>query len=336
MSSPPCSRYSRRKRRRWASSTPPSARSCARPTTPTSRRTLRASSSRVAAFSLLALTNLLWAGNWVLGRALRDTFDPVSLNFWRWFIALIVLTPFGLRAVAGKGDVLRQHIGILALLALLSVPLFQTMVYQGLRTTTTINAVLLNSSAPVFMIACSWLVERERATPRQIAGMLISLAGIVIIMTRGEPSRLVELELHAGDAWILAGMPLWGLYSVLLKRRPAELSGVGLLFVMALLGVTMLAPFFLAHSMMAPPAAPSFDAIVALVYVGIGASVIAFICWNRGVAIVGANAAGFTLHLLPAFGTLLAIVFLGEQFRVFHAAGIATILAGVLLATWKR
>src|SRR6185295_1316122 len=284
MSSRRFSRCSRRRPPRWASGTPPSAPWCAPRTTPTSRRTLRVFSSRLAAFSLLALTSLLWAGNWVLGRALRDTFDPVSLNFWRWFIALVVLTPFGLRAVAGKGEVLRRHAGILALLALLSVPLFQTMVYHGLRTTTAINALLLNSSAPVFMIACSWLLERERATARQVAGMLISLAGIVIIMTRGEPARLLELELHAGDAWILAGMPLWGLYSVLLKRRPADLSGVGLLFVMALLGVTMLAPFFVAQSMMAPPAAPTFDAIVALVYVAIGASVIAFICWNRGVA----------------------------------------------------
>ena len=272
----------------------------------------------------------------MLGRALRDTFDPVSLNFWRWFIALAVLTPFGLRAIAGKGEVLRRHAGILALLALLSVPLFQTMIYHGLRTTMAINALLINSSAPVFMIACSWLVERERASARQIAGMLISLAGIVIIMTRGEPSRLVDLEFHGGDAWILAAMPLWGLYSVLLKRRPAELSGVGLLFVITLLGVTMLAPFFLAHAGGAPTPMPRLEAVVALIYVGIGASVIAFICWNRGVAIVGANAAGFTLHLLPAFGTLLAIVFLGEEFHVFHAAGVATILAGVILATYQR
>jgi drug/metabolite transporter (DMT)-like permease len=272
----------------------------------------------------------------VLGRALRDTFDPVSLNFWRWFIALAVLTPFGLRAIAGKGEVLRRHAGILALLALLSVQLFQTMIYHGLRTTMAINALLINSSAPVFMIACSWLVDRERASARQIAGMLLSLAGIIIIMTQGEPRRLIELELHAGDAWILAAMPLWGLYSVLLKRRPAELSGVGLLFVITLLGVTMLAPFFLAHASGAPTPMPRLEAVVALIYVGIGASVIAFICWNRGVAIVGANAAGFTLHLLPAFGTLLAIVFLGEEFHIFHAAGVATILAGVILATYQR
>ena len=247
-----------------------------------------------------------------------------------------MLTPFGLRAIAGKGEVLRHHIGILALLALLSVPLFQTMIYHGLSSTMAINALLINSSAPVFMIACSWLVDRERASARQIAGMLISLVGILIIMTHGEPRRLLDLEVHSGDAWILAAMPLWGLYSVLLKRRPPELGGVALLFVICLLGVTMLAPFFLAHTTMAPPAMPSAAALVALVYVAVGASVIAFICWNRGVAIVGANAAGFTLHLLPAFGTVLAIVFLGEEFHIFHAAGVATILAGVILATYQR
>lgn len=279
------------------------------------------------------MTNLLWAGNWVLGRALRDSFDPISLNFWRWMIALLVIVPFGIKAVAGKGAVIRRHWKILALLALLSVPLFQTMVYQGLRTTTTVNAVLMNSSAPAFTIVWAWLIDRERATLRQIAGMLISLAGIVIIMTGGEPGKLIDLELHSGDAWIFAAIPAWALYSVLLKRRPAELGGVAFLFVITVMGLAMLAPVFIASTLVTPPRALTVEAALAVVYVGIAASVIAFICWNRGVAVVGANAAGFTLHLLPAFGTILAMIFLGEQFQGFHAVGIATILAGVLLAT---
>ena len=271
----------------------------------------------------------------MIGRAVRDALDPIGLNFGRWVVAVLVLMPFGLKAVAGKGAVIRRDAGMLALLALLSVPLFQTLVYQGLRTTTAINAVLLNSSAPVFTIACSWLLEGERATRRQIAGMVISLAGILVIMTHGDLATLLSIGIHGGDAWILAAMPLWGLYTVLLKRRPPELSGVGFLFVLSILGLGMLAPFFLAQSVLRPSPAPTVEVVLALVYFGVAASVVAYICWNRGVAMVGANTAGFTLHLLPAFGTLLAIVFLGEQFRAFHAAGIATILAGVLLATWK-
>jgi drug/metabolite transporter (DMT)-like permease len=165
--------------------------------------------------------------------------------------------------------------------------------------------------------------------------MLISFAGIVVILTHGELARLAELEFQAGDAWILAAMPVWGVYSVLLKRLPAELSGTALLFVLAAIGVAMLAPLAAIEALRSPPRWPSAEEAAAVLYVGLAASVVGFICWNRGVAVVGANAAGFTLHLLPAFATVLAILLLGEAFRAFHAAGIATILAGVLLATWR-
>ena len=289
--------------------------------------------SRTLAFSLLALANLLWAGNWVTGRALRDAFDPVTLNFWRWLLAALILAPFALPGLAGKGAVLRRHAGMLALLSLTGVVAFQSLVYLGLRTTTAINAVLLNSSAPLFMLLCSWAIERQGASWRQVAGMLVSLAGILVILSRGEPGRLLEFEFQPGDAWILLAMPVWGTYSVLLKRRPAALGGVEFLFVISAAGVLLLAPGFAVQALQAPPRWPGAAQALGVLYVAIAASVFAFVCWNRGVAIVGANAAGFTMHLLPAFGTLLAIAFLGESFGAFHALGIATILAGVILAT---
>lgn len=294
------------------------------------------SGTRLSAFLLLAFASLLWSGNWVTGRALRDAFDPVSLNFWRWVIAALVLAPFALREVARKRELIRRHAGILLLLAFTGVALFQSLVYLGLRTTTAINAVLLNSSAPLFMLLCSWFLERERASPRQVAGMLISLAGILVILSRGELGILLELEFHAGDAWILLAMPAWGAYSVLLKRRPAELGALAFVFVIAVAGVLLLAPLYAVQAARAAFAWPTLPEVLGVLYIGLAASVIAFICWNRGVAIVGANAAGFTLHLLPAFGTVLAIVFLGEAFGAFHAVGIATILAGVMLATYSE
>jgi drug/metabolite transporter (DMT)-like permease len=294
---------------------------------------MHGSASRLQAFTLLALCSLLWAGNWVTGRALRDAFDPVSLNFWRWLLATALLAPFALPGLRGKWQLVRAHAGILLLLSLTGVAVFHSMVYLGLRTTTTVNAVLLNSSIPVFIVACSWILERERATARQVAGMLVSIAGILVILSRGEAANLMRLELHAGDAWILVAMPIWGIYSVLLKRRPVGLGGLEFLFVISAAGVAMLAVPTAVIALVAPPPMPGTGALLGVAYVAIGASVLAFICWNRGVAIVGANAAGFTLHLLPAFGTVLAIVFLGESFSAFHAAGIAVIIAGVVLAT---
>ena len=294
---------------------------------------MHGSGSRLQAFTLLALCSLLWAGNWVTGRALRDAFDPVSLNFWRWLLATALLAPFALPGLRGKWQLVRAHAGILLLLSLTGVAVFHSMVYLGLRTTTTVNAVLLNSSIPVFIVACSWILERERATARQVAGMLVSIAGILVILSRGEAANLMRLELHAGDAWILVAMPIWGIYSVLLKRRPVGLGGLEFLFVISAAGVAMLAVPTAVIALVAPPPMPGTGALLGVAYVAIGASVLAFICWNRGVAIVGANAAGFTLHLLPAFGSVLAIVFLGESFSAFHAAGIAVIIAGVVLAT---
>jgi drug/metabolite transporter (DMT)-like permease len=289
--------------------------------------------SRMFAFLLLALANLLWAGNWIAGRALRDAFDPVTLNFLRWTVALLGLAPFALPALRGKGALIRAEAGVLLLLALTGVAVFQSLVYLGLRSTTAVNAVLLNSSMPLFMLLCSWAIERERASPRQVAGMLLSLAGILVILSRGEAGALRQLELHAGDAWILLAMPAWGIYSVLLKRRPAGLGGVAFLFVISLAGVLMLAPFVALQALQAAPRLPTAAEALGVLYMGLAASVIAFICWNRGVAVVGANAAGFTIHLLPAFGTLLAILFLGESFALYHGVGVATILGGVLLAT---
>jgi drug/metabolite transporter (DMT)-like permease len=291
------------------------------------------SAARSTAFLLLALATLFWAGNWVLGRALREVFEPNALNLWRWLIAALALAPFALPRLRGNMGAIRRSAGLLVVLALLGVALFQSLIYTGLKTTTAVNAVLLNSSFPAFMLLCSWVVERERATRRQVTGMLISLAGILVILSRGELSSLARLEFHSGDALILLAMPVWGVYSVLLKRRPPELDGIAFLFLISVIGVLLLLPAFAIEAWFAPPRWPGAEGIAALLYVGLAASVGAFICWNRGVAVVGANAAGFTIHLLPAFGTLLAIVFLGESFRPFHAAGIATILAGVLVAT---
>jgi drug/metabolite transporter (DMT)-like permease len=289
--------------------------------------------TRASAFAFLALANLLWAGNWVIGRALRDVFDPVSLNFYRWVIAVAVLAPFALPGLAAKRQVVRRHAGILALLALIGVSIFQSLVYLGLQSTTAVNAVLINCSGPLFILLFAWLLDGERATLRQLAGFVVSAAGLLVILSRGEAARLAQLEFHSGDAWILLAVAIWGVYSVLLKRRPDGLGGVHFLFVLSSAGVLFLAPAYVFQALQVPARLPTPSEALAVLYVGLAASVGSFLLWNRGVAIVGANAAGFSLYLLPTFGTLLAIDFLGETFGAFHAVGIATIVAGVILAT---
>ncbi len=158
-------------------------------------------------YALLALANLFWAGNWVIGRALRESFAPFTLSFLRWLVAALVLAPFAVSALRGKGALVRRHLGLLLVLALAGGVMFQGLVYLGLETTTAVNAVLLNSSAPLFMLLCSWIFEREAASSRQIFGMLISWVGIFIILGRGDaddaaapgipPGRRLDPARHA-------------------------------------------------------------------------------------------------------------------------------------------
>jgi drug/metabolite transporter (DMT)-like permease len=290
-------------------------------------------SPRWLPYALLAFANLFWAGNWVIGRALRESFAPITLSFLRWLVAALVLAPFAVSALRGKGAVVRQHLGLLLVLALTGGVIFQALVYLGLQTTTAVNAVLLNSSAPLFMLLCSWMLEREAASARQLFGMLISWMGIFIILGRGDLATLLRLEFHTGDGWILLAMPMWGLYSVLLKRVPSELRGTAFLCLLTAMTVPMLVPPMAAEMLFVPPKTPTAAGLVGVLYLGLFASVGAFMCWNRAVALVGANVAGFSMPLLPAFGTVLAMAFLGEELRPFHLVGIATILAGVVLAT---
>lgn len=288
---------------------------------------------RALPWALLVLCSLLWAGNWVVARGIRETMPPLALTFWRWFPVVVVLAPFAIPALHGKGRALLRRWRILLLLGAFGIPGFTAFVYIGLQTTEAVNAVLLNSSLPVFTLLASWLIDREAATWRQIAGTIVSFAGILAIVCRGDPAQLLALQLHRGDAWILLAMPFWGVYTVMLKRRPKEIDGVPLLFLLALIGTLLVLPFHVGEALLDRAPRLTWGSAATVLYLGLFASVLGYLCWNIGVEAVGANAAGFTIHLLPAFGTALAIVFLDETFHAYHAAGIATILAGVFVAS---
>jgi drug/metabolite transporter (DMT)-like permease len=288
---------------------------------------------RALPWALLTASALLWAGNWVASRGIRETMPPLALTFWRWLPVALLLAPIAIPALRGRWGMLRQHWRIILLLGAAGVPLFTSFVYIGLQTTEAVNAVILNSSVPIFTLLCSWVIDREAATGRQIAGLAISLAGIMVIVSRGDPVQLLHLQFHRGDAWILLAMPFWGIYSVLLKRRPKGLDGLPLLWVLSIVGLVLLLPFYAAETVFDRAPRLTWGSAGTVLYLGIFASVIAYSCWNEGVVRVGANRAGFMIHLLPVFGTVLAIVFLGETFHFFHAVGIATILVGVFVAT---
>jgi drug/metabolite transporter (DMT)-like permease len=280
---------------------------------------------------LLSGAALLWAGNFVLGRAMRGHIPPIGLAFWRWALALaVLLLLFGRRLAAQRTPLLARW-KLVVLLGILGVGNFNLFVYLGLQQTTATNALLLNAAAPAFIVVLSFLSGLGRPTGRLLLGVALSLLGVAAILSQGRASTLLELRLNPGDLWVLAAVLSWSLYTVLLSRRPSGVEPMVLLTALVLVGTAWIAPFYAWE--IARGLRVTFDLVTAgsVLYVGVFASLVAYASWNAGVAQAGASRAGVFLNLMPAFGTLLAVALLGEPFRLFQAVGIGLIVAGVTL-----
>jgi drug/metabolite transporter (DMT)-like permease len=287
-------------------------------------------------YLLLVAATLLWSGNFVVGRAVHGHIPPVALSFWRWAVALAVLLAVAGPRAREQWPALRRSWRVLVALGILGVGNFNTMVYVGLQETTATNALLLNSACPAFILAIAFATGGGRPSARQILGIATSLAGVAVIVSRGDPAALLALSASRGDAWVLAAVLSWASYTVLLARRPAGVDPAVLLTALVAVGVAWIAPFYAWEA--ARGARMSLDAVTfaSILYVAILASLVAYAAWNRAVAEVGASRAGAFLHLMPAFGTVLAALLLGESFRPYQAVGIALVLLGVTLAGAPR
>jgi drug/metabolite transporter (DMT)-like permease len=297
------------------------------------------STSRLGAiypYFLLALCMLMWSGNWIIGRALRDTVPPFALTFWRWVVAALLLAPIALPRLIDKGATLRRSWPLLLGMAVTGGALNQVAAYFALRHTETVNAVLLNAASPLFIILASWFFDGERASLRQMIGMALSFGGVLVIMNRGDLSQLAGLRFSIGDLALLAVMPLWAFYTIMLRRRPREIDNIALIFLLGVFGLAALAPAYAIERVYFPPVPWSWATVGASLYMGAFASVGAYLCWNKGAELVGSNRAGFTTYLMPVFATAMAVMLLDEELHFFHAIGSAAIILGIWLATSGR
>ena len=286
-------------------------------------------------YLLLALTCLFWAGNSVIGRAFRDEIPPITFSFWRWGIAFAVLLPWVARRLASQWRVILARWKVMVFLSVLGVPTYNTINYAALHTTTATNSALINSACTVMIIAVNYFMFRVRAAAPQWAGLAVSLAGVVIIISRGNPRALLALELVRGDLLLLVAALCWAVYTACLRWRPPELDPLTFAGASILIGVMVLAPLYWWEASSAPPVVFTPGIAAAVLYTGIFPSVLATLFWNEAVAEVGANRAGQFMNLVPVFGIALAVIFLGEALEPFHLAGAAVIFTGIYLATTR-
>jgi drug/metabolite transporter (DMT)-like permease len=279
----------------------------------------------------LALATLFWAGNFVAGRALRDWIDPLALNFLRWTIALALIVPFVWRSMAAALPVLRREWRLILALGATGIATFHVLVYLALQSTTVVNALLVLSLAPILtLLGSAWLRE-ERPTARQVGGAAISIAGALVLVTRGNLESVASRGLQSGDAWMLMAVVIWAAYSLLLRRRPPELPPSVTLAASIAAALVMMAPLLLIDLALTAPALmlPSLDVLLSIGYISIFASAIAFLLWSRGVSRVGPVRAGQFIHLMPIFGGAMAFVLLGEKPGHVQVAGALLVLAGI-------
>jgi drug/metabolite transporter (DMT)-like permease len=287
-------------------------------------------------YVLIPVAMLLFALNYVFARLLRAEVTPVGINFWRLVVALALLLPLCGTPLWRARRVLLREWRLLGLLALFGVALFYTLMYLALESTTAINATTVHMSTPMVIVAISWLLHRDRITPRQGLGIGISLVGACLIITRGDPSRLLAMALNPGDVWAVLSIPTWALYTVLLKRRPPDLPPMVLMAAISAIGLVMLAPFFLAETLAGEGMPLTWSTVLMVAYVGIFVSVVALVLWTVAVPAVGPNKAGLFVHMNPMFTTILAILFLGEALHGYHVLAIALIVGGIWLASTAR
>lgn len=284
-------------------------------------------------YLLLAFSPLCWAGNMVVGRAVRGEIPPFSINWWRWSIASTILLLFVHRDLWRQRAEVLRHWKLVLFLSFTGIVAFHSTVYIGLQDTTAINAALIIALGPVLILPMARLLLQESMSALQLLGVLLSFVGVAVIITRAELSLLLELQLNRGDLWLLAGSALWAIYSVGVKLKPPELEPLVLLIAILLLGVLLNTPLYfweIAQGRLIPLRPEAF---AALGYVGVFAGVLAYISWNRGVELVGPNKAGLFLHLIPVYGAGLAFLFLGERLQLFHLVGVAFIVVGIALTS---
>jgi drug/metabolite transporter (DMT)-like permease len=296
---------------------------------------------------LLTVPPMLWAANAVVGRLMVGQVPPLRLNALRWAIGLLIMLPLGRKAIATREAraAVAARWKLLTLLGLLGIGAYNALQYLGLTTSSPLNITLIAASLPLWMLLIGATVYRQRPAPRAIVGALLSLAGVLVVLTRGEPSHLAQLHFVIGDLLMLCAILAWSFYSWLLARPPAAWRGEvwplwdwkEFLLVQMLFGMVWAALAAGGEAILVPASIHwSAGVVAALLFVAIGPAVIAYRCWGAGVAEGGPTIAAFFFNLAPVFAALLSSLTLGEAPKAYHALAFVLIVAGIAVSSLRR
>jgi|TARA_B100000780_G_scaffold56849_1_gene36056 drug/metabolite transporter (DMT)-like permease len=285
------------------------------------------------AYAMLVCATLFWAGNFMVGKlAYLENIPPMTLVFFRWSLVWIILLPFTYKEVLKNKDIILNNLPLLFFLAFTSVGLFNSFTYLALVHTQVINASLFNTVIPAMIIFLCFLLKIEKTNKFQIFGLIISVFGILSIITKLDLNILLSLNFNKGDLIMIGGVITWGLYSSFLKKKNFTLPLLTLVHVLCTFGLIFILPQFLYELSQGHTVEFNINLGYTLIYLALFPSIGSYYCWAGAVAIIGANRAGIFLSLIPFFSTILAMIFFNEQFQFFHLIGSILIILGLFLS----
>jgi len=293
-------------------------------------------STNLKAYLMLSLCAFFWSGNFIVGKlATLYQVPPLTLNFFRWLIVWIILIPFTAKDIFINIKIIKKNFYSILLMSITSISIFNSVVYYSLNFTQVLNGALMISTIPVLIIFISFIFRVEKINLNQVLGLILSITGVVIIITQLEFSRLIHLDLNKGDLWLLVAMLSWAIYSTMLKTHKTGLNYLTFISVIVTLGLIFLFPQFLFEFNNEELIKFNFAFILIISYVVLFAGLGAYIFWNKAVLIVGPSRAGIFLHLMPVFSSFMAIFLLNEKFMNFHIFGAIAIVLGIYLSSKK-
>ena len=285
------------------------------------------------AYIMLVCASLFWAGNFIVGKyAFLTDIPPLSLVFYRWTLVWFILLPFTYKEIIKYKDIILKNLPILFLLGFTSVGLFNSFTYLALIHTQVINASLFNAAIPAIIILLCFLFKVEKTNKFQILGLIISVLGIIAIITKLKLDILLSLNFNKGDLIMVGGALTWGIYSTLLKRKKFTLPLLTLVHVICTLGLISVLPQFLYEYTNGQVIKFDINLIYTLIFLALFPSIGSYYCWAGAVSILGANRAGISLSLIPLFSTIFAIGIYDEKFQFFHLIGAILIILGLFLS----
>jgi drug/metabolite transporter (DMT)-like permease len=284
------------------------------------------------AYLLLILTMIFWAGNSVVARGMHATVPPLALAWVRWTLAFFLILPFAVPHLRRDWRVIRATWPTLLMLGAVGAGTFIALYYYGISKTSAINALVINSAVPILIPVAAFMMYREQINRFQAFGIGVSLIGVLIVLFKGDAGVLLAADLNQGDIWVLLAMGVWAVYTVLLRKQPPIhwLSFAAISFATASM---INLPLFIGEHLLFRQIHWSPEAVIAVLYVATLPSATAQIFYIRSVELIGASRAGVFIHLVPMFGAIMAILFLGEILHLYHLAGFALILCGIWLAS---